>query len=65
MSVLDHTIRIVRVISRLNIGWPAIHVITWTAGLDPARLDSILVTGTDPGEGSMLDLAASRRSGPS
>jgi glycosyltransferase involved in cell wall biosynthesis len=53
-------IKIVRVISRLNIGGPAIHVITLTAGLDPARFDSRLVTGTEnAGEGSLADLAAS------
>ncbi|MFZ1058678.1 MAG: glycosyltransferase family 4 protein [Candidatus Rokuibacteriota bacterium] len=48
-------------IGRLNIGGPAIHVITLTAGLDPTRFESILVTGTEnPGEGSFLDLAVGR-----
>jgi len=56
--VTTHPIRIVRVISRLNVGGPSLHVTALTAGLDPARFKSTLVTGTEnPGEGSMLDLA--------
>src|SRR5512143_411669 len=51
-------IKILRVIARMNVGGPAIHVVNLTAGLDPTRFDSILVTGTEnPGEGSLLDLA--------
>jgi glycosyltransferase involved in cell wall biosynthesis len=51
-------IKIVRVIARLNIGGPAVHVTNLCAGLDPAAFESILVTGTEnPGEGSLLDLA--------
>jgi lipopolysaccharide/colanic/teichoic acid biosynthesis glycosyltransferase/glycosyltransferase involved in cell wall biosynthesis len=54
-------IKILRVIARMNVGGPAIHVVNLTAGLDPTRFDSILVTGTEnPGEGSMLDLALAR-----
>jgi glycosyltransferase involved in cell wall biosynthesis len=54
-------VKIVRVIARLNIGGPAIHVINLTADLDPARFESVLVTGTESrGEGSMLDLARAR-----
>ena len=54
-------IKILRVIARMNVGGPAIHVVNLTAGLDPARFDSILVTGTEnPGEGSLLDLALAR-----
>ena len=50
--------RIARVIARLNVGGPAIHVINLTRGIDAARFASTLVTGTEnPGEGSMLDLA--------
>jgi glycosyltransferase involved in cell wall biosynthesis len=46
------------VIARLNVGGPAIHVINLNTGLDPARFESILVTGIEnPGEGSLLDLA--------
>lgn len=54
-------IKVVRVIARLNIGGPAIHVTTLTAGLDPSRFESLLVTGTEnPGEGSLLDAALAR-----
>jgi lipopolysaccharide/colanic/teichoic acid biosynthesis glycosyltransferase len=54
-------IKVLRVIARMNVGGPAIHVVNLTAGLDPARFDSILVTGTEnPGEGSLLDLALAR-----
>jgi len=49
------------VIARLNVGGPAIHVINLNTGLDPARFESILVTGTEnPGEGTLLDLAMAR-----
>jgi glycosyltransferase involved in cell wall biosynthesis len=52
-------IRVMRVIARLNIGGPAIHAILLTAGLDPARFESTLVTGVEAAyEGNMLDLAA-------
>ena len=48
-------------IARLNVGGPAIHVINLNIGLDPARFESILVTGTEnPGEGTLLDLAVER-----
>jgi glycosyltransferase involved in cell wall biosynthesis len=56
--VHEHKIKVLRVIARLNIGGPAIHVVLLTAGLDRARFDSVLVTGREnPGEGSMLDEA--------
>ena len=51
-------VRVLRVIARLNIGGPAIHVVNLNAHLDLARYKSLLVTGTEnPGEGSMLDYA--------
>lgn len=54
-------IKVVRVIARLNIGGPAIHVTALTAGLDPSRFESLLVTGTEnPGEGSLMDAALAR-----
>jgi glycosyltransferase involved in cell wall biosynthesis len=53
--------RVLRVIARLNIGGPAIHVVNLTAGLDPSRFEQRLVVGTEnPGEGSMLDYALQR-----
>jgi lipopolysaccharide/colanic/teichoic acid biosynthesis glycosyltransferase len=61
MTTREGKVKIVRVIARLNIGGPAIHVINLTAGIDPSRFESVLVTGTEnPGEGSFLDLAISR-----
>jgi glycosyltransferase involved in cell wall biosynthesis len=58
--VPDDKIKILRVIARLNIGGPAIHVVLLTAGLDRKRFESLLVSGPEnPGEGSMLDYALS------
>jgi glycosyltransferase involved in cell wall biosynthesis len=53
-------IRVLRAITRLNIGGPAIHAILLTHALDDKTLfDSTLVTGsTAAHEGDMLDLAA-------
>jgi len=55
-------IRILRAITRLNIGGPAIHAILLTHALDDgAAFSSTLVTGTTaPREGDMLDFAAAR-----
>jgi glycosyltransferase involved in cell wall biosynthesis len=53
-------IRVLRAITRLNIGGPAIHAILLTEALnDGAQFTSTLVTGTTAAhEGDMLDLAA-------
>ncbi|MBI5167600.1 MAG: glycosyltransferase family 4 protein [candidate division NC10 bacterium] len=54
-------VRICRVIARLNIGGPAQHTIFLTAGLDPSRYESILVTGREgKAEGNMRDLAEAK-----
>jgi glycosyltransferase involved in cell wall biosynthesis len=55
-------IKILRAITRLNIGGPAIHAILLTTGLDDgAVFRSTLVAGTTaPHEGDMLDLARAR-----
>ena len=51
-------VKIARVIARLNIGGPSIHVVNLNQGLSSDRFESILVTGSlNPGEGSMLDYA--------
>ncbi len=51
-------IRVLRLIARLNIGGPALHVTHLARGLDPARFETLLVTGQlAPGEGDMSDLA--------
>ena len=50
-------IRILRIISRLNIGGPAIHVCLLTNGLDAERFDSQLIAGRiSPQEGEMTYL---------
>lgn len=51
-------IKVMRIIARLNIGGPAIHVTLLTAGLDKDKFDSSLVYGsTETGEGDMSYLA--------
>jgi glycosyltransferase involved in cell wall biosynthesis len=59
-------IRILRAITRLNIGGPAIHAILLNNALDDGvEFSSTLVTGTTaPHEGDMLDLAAARQVRP-
>jgi glycosyltransferase involved in cell wall biosynthesis len=59
-------IRILRAITRLNIGGPAIHAILLNNALDDGVVfSSTLVTGTTaPHEGDMLDLAAARQVRP-
>jgi glycosyltransferase involved in cell wall biosynthesis len=50
-------IHIVRIVTRLNIGGPAIHVALLTKSLDPARFSSCLVIGRpDATEGDLRDL---------
>ncbi len=54
----DKRTMIVRVIARLNIGGPSLHVVNLNKGLSSDRFESLLVTGSpNPGEGSMLDYA--------
>jgi glycosyltransferase involved in cell wall biosynthesis len=56
----SESIRVVRVISRMNIGGPATHVVLLNAGLDRRGYDCLLVTGSEgAGEGSLRDLAVS------
>src|SRR5215475_2679810 len=53
-SSMTEVIRVVRIIDRLNIGGPAKHVTWLTAGLDPERFETTLITGVVPaGEGDM------------
>ena len=50
-------IRILRVITRLNVGGPAINAALLSSRLDPDRFETLLVAGSEsPSEGSMLDL---------
>ncbi len=51
-------VRVLRVIARLNIGGPAIHVILTAEGLRSRGYDTTLVCGpVQPPEGDMMDLA--------
>jgi glycosyltransferase involved in cell wall biosynthesis len=51
-------IRVMRIISRMNIGGPATHVVLLNAGLDRQGFDCLLVTGSEgASEGSLRDLA--------
>jgi glycosyltransferase involved in cell wall biosynthesis len=53
------TIRVLRVIARMNIGGPAHHVSMLSGRLDPDRFETLLVHGrVAPGEGSFEFLAA-------
>lgn len=53
--------KIIRAIARLNVGGPAIHVILLTAGLDPERFETILISGRETeAEGNMHHLATER-----
>ena len=57
----EDKIRVLRVVGRLNVGGPSIHVVNLSAGLDPNRFDQVLVVGRESrAEGSMLDYALSR-----
>lgn len=57
----DRKIKVLRIIGRLNVGGPAIHVVNLTEGLDPDRYQSLLVAGSEnEAEGSMLDFALYR-----
>lgn len=50
-------IRIVRLITRMNVGGPALHVALLSARLDPGRFATLLVTGRESvSEGSMVEL---------
>jgi len=53
--------KVVRIIARLNVGGPAIHVILLSAGLNPARYETVLVKGMESEtEGDMMALAQER-----
>jgi len=57
----ENRTKVVRIIARLNIGGPAIHVILLSAGLDPARYETVLVKGMESEtEGDMMALAQER-----
>lgn len=56
---MDSRLRVLRVIARLNVGGPALHVSLLTARLNQRRFNSLLAAGTPgPHEGDMLRLRA-------
>src|SRR5947208_12679124 len=55
---MPETLTILRAITRLNIGGPAIHAILLTQGLQHERFRTLLVSGQEAaGEGNLRDLA--------
>lgn len=57
---VEDRIKVLRIIGRLNVGGPAIHVVNLTAGMAPGRYRTLLVAGSEnEAEGSMLDYALS------
>ncbi|MDP2904828.1 MAG: glycosyltransferase [Candidatus Omnitrophota bacterium] len=53
-------VKIVRIIARLNVGGPAIHVAILSAGLDKSRFETVLACGSlGKGEADMSDYARS------
>ena len=62
-SEMTQPIRIVRILTRLNIGGPAIHAALLATRLDPARFRTCLVVGApDATEGDLSDLIDPARS---
>ncbi len=58
--------KIIRVIARLNIGGPAIHVILLSSMLNPERYETHLISGQETAdEGNMLHLAEEKNVSPS
>jgi len=58
-------VRVLRVIARLNVGGPALHVSLLNSGMHAERFRSWLVTGTEnPGEGSLRSYAEARGIAP-
>ena len=55
------SVRVMRIISRMNIGGPAVHVTVLNSGLNGKGYDCLLVTGNEGAtEGSLRDLAVTR-----
>lgn len=58
IAQLPRPVRVMRIIARLNVGGPAVHVALLTAGLNDSAFESRLVTGVlGEGEGDMSYLA--------
>lgn len=57
-AAADGPVRVLRVIARMNLGGPAYHVSLLSGRMDPARFETLLVSGrVPPGEASSADLA--------
>lgn len=57
VSTRTERVRIAYVITRLNVGGPAVHVLLLAGGLDPERFDVVVIAGTPgPREGEMISL---------
>jgi glycosyltransferase involved in cell wall biosynthesis len=57
--VTSGRLRVLRIIDRLNVGGPALQTVVLTEGLDPARYEQRIVTGTvDAEEGDYVALRA-------
>jgi glycosyltransferase involved in cell wall biosynthesis len=58
---MPERVRVMRIIARLNVGGPALHVVLLTAALNDACFESVLVTGmVGPDEGDMTYAATQR-----
>ena len=56
---MTERVRVLRIIDRLNVGGPALQASVLMAGLDPARFDQRLLTGTvAAGEGDFVSIRA-------
>jgi glycosyltransferase involved in cell wall biosynthesis len=54
-------VKVTRIVARLNVGGPAVHIINLAAGLDPDRFESQLIAGRPgPHEGDMGYLATQK-----
>lgn len=54
---MTRRIRVLRVITRMNVGGPALHVALLSTRLDPARYETLLVSGREASiEGNMVEL---------
>ena len=54
-------VKVARIVARLNIGGPAVHIINLMAGLDPDRFENLLIVGRPgPNEGDMGYLASQK-----
>jgi glycosyltransferase involved in cell wall biosynthesis len=54
-------VKVTRIVARLNVGGPAVHIINLTAGLDPDRFENRLIAGRPgPDEGDMGYLATQK-----